>query len=168
VLAGSSESAPASSAEHCLGKRCHLAASTSERPPGRLAELNATRSLELTGHNLPCMLHAIPRSLAGIARRSCARWISLVSLAGVNRLLVWYAGVAFVADTFVRQSRRSRCARGRGFFVLAQYHVYLLRSLLLHFRGYSPASVKVNDARRLHSGLAGMRARDAAGARLPG
>jgi hypothetical protein len=49
----------------------------------------------------------------------------------------------FVADTFVRRSWRSRCAR----LLRARAVPRLLRSLLLHCRGYS--QVSLNDARRL-------------------
>ncbi len=55
-------------------------------------------------HAIPCSLARIARSLARITRSlarslivaGIARWMSLVSLAGVNRLLAWYAGVALV------------------------------------------------------------------------
>jgi hypothetical protein len=75
------------------------------------------------------VLHAIPRSLAGIIRSlvrslvvaGIARWCQ--SLAGMVR----WSG--FLADTFVRQSLRSRCARGR--LLRARAVPRLLRSLLL-------------------------------------
>jgi hypothetical protein len=87
------------------------------------------------------MLHVIRRSLARIARslvRSLARMAAgsldrSLDVAGIARCFHSLGGMVrwsgFVADTFVRRSRRSRCARGR--LLLARALPRLVWSLLL-------------------------------------
>jgi hypothetical protein len=81
------------------------------------------------------MLHAILRSLARTLARSYARWISLVSLAGVNRLLARHAGLAlWLICSFVGLGGPG--VPGAGLFVLALYRVYFGHSFFPRaFRG---------------------------------